>query len=73
MLSNEIEEIIRRGRKKEGKEIVANIIYILMRDLHQDYRVIKKMPLCDVLELIKLWQKEQEETKKELNKMKIKR
>jgi len=62
--------ILKKQSEKSTKKIVSNIMYVLMRDLNQDYRTIKKMPLCDVIELIKLWNKEQKEIEKEMKKCK---
>jgi hypothetical protein len=67
MSQHPIEDLIQKGDNNPNK-IVGNLMYILMRDLHLGYREIKKMPLCDILELIKRWNKEQKETEKEMKK-----
>jgi len=62
-----IEELMKEGDNDPDK-IVGNIMYILMRDLHLGYREIKRMPLSDILELVKRWNKEQKETEKMMKK-----
>jgi len=64
-----IEEFINK-KKRNPNKIVGDLMYILMRDLHLSYRDIKRMPLCDILELVKRWNKEQKETEKAMKKNK---
>lgn len=63
-----IEQLIRK-KQENPTQIVGNIMYILMRDLHLGYREIKMMPLCDILELLKRWNKQQKEEQKEADKL----
>jgi len=66
-LPSEVQEVINRNKTKD---LIGDIMYIMMRDLHLSYREIKKMPLCDLLNLLDRWNKEQKETKKMLDKSK---
>lgn len=64
-----IEELV-QGKITEPEELIGDIKYILMRDLHLGYREIKKMPLCEVLELLKRWNKQKKEEEKAIKKNK---
>ena len=70
MFPSEVQEIINRN---QTKDIIGDIMYIMMRDLHLSYREIKKMPLQDLLALLERWKKEQKETKKMMDKSRRKR
>jgi len=59
MLSNKIESLI--GKKNEN---IAELIYLLMRYLHQPYSEILKIPLPLAQELIKLFEKEAKEARR---------
>jgi len=67
-----IENIISR-KSANPKKVVGDITYLLMRHLHLGYREIKMMPLRDILDLVKHWNKEQKDKEKELKKHKPRR
>lgn len=68
-INHPIEDIV-AGKSHNPEDVVADIMYILMRDLHLGYREIKKMPLEDIIKLIKRWKKEQKENEKAIKKRK---
>jgi hypothetical protein len=66
-MQHPIEELMHK-KGNDPNQIVGDLMYVLMRDLHLGYRDIKRMPLCDILELTKRWSKEQKETEKQMKK-----
>jgi hypothetical protein len=63
----EIEKII--GKKNKDEEnVLGNILFTLMTNLHQPYSEIMKMPLPLVNELLGIIDKENKKMEKEMNK-----
>ena len=57
-------------KKKSNEDAFGEVIYILMKELNQQYSEIMNMPLPLVTELMKLYDKEMELRKKSMKKKK---
>jgi len=64
IIDNEIEQMKGGGTPN----VVRTIKYIFARDLHITPNELKEMPLSEVLGLLKEWEKEQKEFKKQMRK-----
>ena len=51
-------------KRQSNEDSFANIVYLLMRKLHQPYSEIMNMPVPMLLKLTELWNKEVKEMEK---------
>jgi hypothetical protein len=69
LIDTDIESLVGGGMGRSPKQIVDTLKYIFARDLHITPRELKKMPLCDVISLFKLWNKQRKKEEKDMKKL----